>query len=84
VILNGSYNTGFTLDFGLKDLGFVSGLGREHDVPLKLSGLVEQLLIEARARHGGDAWTPHVIKMMEDATGLELRAEGFDEVIPQS
>lgn len=83
VILNGSLNTGFTLDLGLKDLGFVSDLGRSHNVPLKLSALVEQLFIEARAKHGGEAWTPHVIKMMEEATGLALRAEGFGDVIPK-
>ncbi len=83
VILNGSLNTGFTLDLGLKDLGFVSDLGREHDVPLKLSALVEQLFIEARAKHGGAAWTPHVVRMMEEATGLALRAEGFQDVIPK-
>lgn len=84
VILNGSLNTGFTLDLGLKDLGFVSDLGRTHGVPLKLSTLVEQLFIEARAKHGGNAWTPHVVKMMEDATGLELRADGFQDVIPEA
>ena len=83
VILNGSLNTGFTLDLGLKDLGFVSDLGRTHGVPLKLSTLVEQLFIEARAKHGGDAWTPHVVKMMEENTGLDLRAEGFQDVIPK-
>ena len=83
VILNGSLNTGFTLDLGLKDLGFVSDLGRTHGVPLKLSTLVEQLFIEARAKHGGDAWTPHVVKMMEEETGLKLRADGFPDVIPK-
>lgn len=84
VILNGSLNTGFTLDLGCKDLGFVSDLGRTHNVPLKLSALVEQLFNEARAKHGGSAWTPHVVKMMEEATGLELRAEGFGDVIPKN
>ncbi len=83
VILNGSLNTGFTLDLGCKDLGFVSELGRTHGVPLKLSALVEQLFIEARAKHGGSAWTPHVVKMLEEATGLELRADGFGDVIPK-
>jgi len=81
VILNGSFNTGFTTSLGLKDLGFVTDLGRKLDVPLKLAGLVEQMFIESRARYGGDAWTPHVVKMMEDATGVELRADGFPDVI---
>jgi 3-hydroxyisobutyrate dehydrogenase len=39
--------------------------------------LTEQLFIEARERYGGDAWSPMVVKLLEDALGEELRAEGF-------
>ena len=81
VILNGSMNTGFTLALALKDLGFAMGLGRDLGVPLKITGLVEQLFIEAREKYGADAWTPHVIKAMEETTGVTLRADGFPEVI---
>jgi 3-hydroxyisobutyrate dehydrogenase len=84
VILNGSLNTGFTTDLGLKDLGFVTELGRNLDVPLRLAGLVENMFKESREKYGGDAWTPHVIKMMEDETGVELRAPGFPDVIPRN
>ena len=49
VILNGSYDIGFTLDLALKDLGFALGLGREFEVPLELAGLVEH---DVRARAG--------------------------------
>jgi len=77
VILNGSYDIGFTLDLACKDSGFATRLGREFGVPLKLAGLVEQLLIEARAKYGGDAWSPKVVKLLEDAVGAELRAPGF-------
>lgn len=80
-ILGGSFNTGFTMALGCKDLGFTVDLGRKLGVPLKLAGLVEQLFIEAREKYGGDAWTPHVIKMIEDATGTELRAEGIPEAL---
>ncbi|MBO31272.1 MAG: 3-hydroxyisobutyrate dehydrogenase, partial [Acidimicrobiaceae bacterium] len=37
VILNGSLNTVFTTDLGLKDLGFVTELGRNLEVPLQLT-----------------------------------------------
>ncbi|MEM7430256.1 MAG: NAD(P)-dependent oxidoreductase [Pseudomonadota bacterium] len=84
VILNGSYNTGFTLDLGLKDLGFVAGLGEKHNIPLKLNALVKRLFEEARETHGGNAWTPHVVKMIEDETGQSLRAAGFGDVIPKN
>ena len=81
VILNGSLNTGFTTDLGLKDLGLVTELGRNLEVPLQLTTLVEQMFKASRERYGGSAWTPHVVKMMEDATGESLRAPGFAEVI---
>ena len=81
VILNGSLNTGFTLGLALKDLGFAMGLGRDLGVPLELTGLVERLFIEAREKYGAQAWTPHVIKVMEENTGVRLRADGFPEVI---
>jgi len=77
VILNGSYNIGFTMDLACKDIGFATKMGREFEVPLKLAGLVEQLFVEARQRYGGDAWSPKVVKLLEDALGEELRAEGF-------
>ena len=58
LILNGSYNIGFTLDLACKDLGFAYGLGRELGVPLELAGLTEQIFRRARPAprpHGGAA-----------------------------
>ena len=81
VILNGSLNTGFTTDLGLKDLGFVADLGKEYDVPLQLTNLVKSLFEQSREKYGGDVWTPHVIKMLEEQVGEELRADGFPDVI---
>ncbi|WP_272010475.1 NAD(P)-dependent oxidoreductase [Roseovarius sp. ZX-A-9] len=79
VILNGSFDTSFTLALACKDLGLMMELGRKHDVPLKFTGLMDQMFLEAKAKYGADAWTPHVIKMMEDATGVELRSPGFPD-----
>ena len=81
VILNGSLNTGFTTDLGLKDLGFVSDLGKQYGVPLRLTGLVKNLFEQSREKYGGDVWTPHVIKMLEEEVGEELRADGFADPI---
>ena len=77
VILNGSYDIAFTMDLACKDIGFATQMGREFGVPLKLAGMVEQLFIEARQRYGGSAWSPMVVKLLEDALGEELRAPGF-------
>jgi 3-hydroxyisobutyrate dehydrogenase len=81
VILNGSYNIGFTMDLACKDLHFAHELGREFGVPLELAGLVEQTFIRARSQYGGGAWSSQVVKLLEDALGTDLRAPGFPEVL---
>ncbi len=79
VILNGSYDIGFTMDLALKDLGFATGFGREFGVPLDLASMVEQTFIRAKAQYGGGAWSSQVVKLLEDALGTDLRAPGFPE-----
>ncbi|GAB4579238.1 MAG: NAD(P)-dependent oxidoreductase [Anaerolineales bacterium] len=81
VILNGSYNIGFTMDLACKDLHFAHELGREFGVPLDLAGMTEQTFIRARAQYGGQAWSSQVVKLLEDALGTDLRAPGFPEVL---
>ena len=77
VILNGSYDIGFTMDLACKDLGFATQFGRELGVPLELAGLVQQTFIRARSVYGGAAWSSQVVKLLEDALGVQLRASGF-------
>ena len=81
VILNGSYNIGFTMDLACKDLGFATQFGREFGVPLDLAGQTEQTFIRARSQYGGSAWSSQVVKLLEDALGTDLRAPGFPEVL---
>ncbi|HEY3614768.1 MAG TPA: NAD(P)-dependent oxidoreductase, partial [Gaiellales bacterium] len=77
VILNGSYDIGFTMDLALKDLGFALALGERHGVPLELAELVTQSFTRAREAYGGGAQSSQVVKLLEDALGTDLRAPGF-------
>jgi 3-hydroxyisobutyrate dehydrogenase len=77
VILGGSYDIGFTLDLALKDLSLALGLGTETGVPLELASRAHARYVEARERYGGSAWSPTVVKLLEDELGVELRADGF-------
>ncbi len=81
VILNGSYDIGFTIDLACKDLGFAQELGGEFGVPLELASVVQEAFIRAREEYGGSAWSPMVVKLLEDALGTELRADGFPSQI---
>ena len=77
VILNGSYDIGFTMDLACKDAGFALEMGRRFGVPLKLAGAMEQTFVEGRAKYGGDAWSSMIVKLLEDSVGTDLRAPGF-------
>jgi 3-hydroxyisobutyrate dehydrogenase-like beta-hydroxyacid dehydrogenase len=77
VILNGSYDIGFTMDLACKDAGFAVEFGRRFGVPLRLAGMMEQIFIEGRARYGGGAWSSMIVKLLEDAVQTPLRAPGF-------
>ena len=77
VILNGSYDIGFTMDLACKDAGFALEFGRRFGVPLKLAAVMEQTFIEGRAKYGGAAWSSMIVKLLEDSVGTSLRAPGF-------
>ena len=77
VILNGSYNIGFTMDLACKDLGLAQALGREFGVPLELADRVAETFARARTEYGDRAWSSQVVKLLEDACGCPLRAPGF-------
>ena len=81
VILNGSYDIGFTIDLALKDLTFADQLGSEFGVPLDLVSMTRQTFVRARSEYGGDAWSSQVVKLLEDAVGTDLRAPGFPDRI---
>lgn len=77
LVLNGSYDIGFTMDLALKDLGFAQAMGRETGVPLALADLVQSMFERGRSEYGGDAWSTRIVQLLEDAAGQPLRAPGF-------
>jgi 3-hydroxyisobutyrate dehydrogenase len=81
LILNGSYDIGFTMDLAVKDLGFAVDFGREFKVPLDLAAQAMQTFIRARETYGGQAWSTMVVKLLEDALHTDLRATGFPDRI---
>jgi 3-hydroxyisobutyrate dehydrogenase len=82
-ILSGSYDIGFSLDLSCKDLGFAMELGRSFGVPLDIASVVDQLNIRARAAYGGNAGSPMVARLLEEACHTELRAPGFPATLDE-
>ncbi len=79
LILNGSYDVGFSMDLAMKDLGFAAAFGKEFGVPLELAELTRSIFGRARQAYGGTAQSTAVVRLLEDATGVDLRAPGFPE-----
>ena len=77
LILNGSYDIAFSIDLALKDLGFAMGFGREFGVPLDLASMTNQTFVKGKAAYGGAAQSTQIVKLLEDALGTDLRADGF-------
>ena len=77
LVLNGSYDIGFTMDLALKDLGFALAMGADKEVPLALASLVETIFRDGKQAYGGDAWSTRIVQLLEDAVGQDLRAPGF-------
>ena len=82
VILNGSYNINFTMDLVVKDMSLFDSLAQRMDVPLEVSPLVLDIFKDGQERYGARAWSSMIVKRLEDACGIELRAPGFpDELV---
>jgi 3-hydroxyisobutyrate dehydrogenase len=81
LILNGSYNIGFTMDLALKDLGFAMKFGEEFGVPLDLASETLRTFRRAHEAYGGSAWSTMVVKLLEDRLGTPLRAPGFPALL---
>ncbi len=77
VILNGSRDISFTMDLVAKDIGLFQALADEHGVPLELSPLLVDTFADGIDRYGPRELSPNIIKRLEDATGLDIRAPGF-------
>ncbi len=46
-------------------------------MPLDLAARAQEQFAEARDRYGGSAWSPMVVRLLEEAVGDDLRAPGF-------
>lgn len=77
LVLSGSYNVKFTMDLACKDLGLVNGIAEKLGVPLELGSMAQQIFRRARGLMGGNAQSPEVVRMIERACDLELRAPGY-------
>ena len=77
VILNGSYNINFTMDLVVKDMSLFDKLSKKNGVPLEISPIALNIFKDAQKKYGPRSWSSMVVKRLEDASNINLRAEGF-------
>jgi len=77
VILNGSRDINFTMDLVCKDIGLFGDIARNNNIPLEISPLMEKIFADGVERYGPREFSPNIIKRLEEATGLEVLADGF-------
>ena len=77
VILNGSRDISFTMDLVAKDIGLFQDVADRAGVPLEMNPLMMKILADGIARYGPRELSPNIIRRLEEATGLDIRAPGF-------
>ena len=77
VILNGSRDISFTMDLVKKDVGLFQDVAERNGVSLEIAPMLIEIFNDGIARFGERELSPNIIKRLEEATGIEIRAPGF-------
>lgn len=75
-IFAGHYDPSFSLTLSLKDLRLVDELAARLNVPIELGRLVQSIFARTKSQYGGDHGVLHVVKQLEDSTGVSLHVPG--------
>jgi len=81
VILNGSYDVGFTMDLVCKDVGLFDKLTNKYKIPAEISKLMNKIFQKGRKKYGDRALSTSIVKLIEDECGENLRAIGFPSIL---
>lgn len=77
LILSGSRDVNFTMDLIQKDIGLFQKLADDAGVPLEISPMIIDMMSDGQKRYGERAQSDRMIERLEEATGLEILADGF-------
>ena len=77
VILNGSYDVGFTMDLVCKDVSLFDKLTKKYQIPAEVSTLMLEIFQRGREKLGDRALSTSIVKLLEDKCNDNLRASGF-------
>ena len=81
VILNGSYDVGFTMDLVCKDVGLFDKLTKKFDIPADLSKLILKIFNKGKKDFGKRAFSTSIVKRLENYCGENLRHKNFPSIL---
>jgi 3-hydroxyisobutyrate dehydrogenase-like beta-hydroxyacid dehydrogenase len=64
----------FGIGLSRKDVGLATELGRQHNVPMPIAVLAEQIMVQAISRGWSDRSTASLFRLQEEAAAIEVRA----------
>ena len=76
-LFRGDFEPDFELRLAKKDMTLATDLGREHEVPMMLSNLTLQQMIEAVNRGWGERDSRIMMVLQEERAGVEVRVKGM-------
>ena len=77
LILNGSYDVGFTMDLVCKDIGLFDKLSNDLNIQTKISPLLLKVFEIGRKKFGNRSFSTSIVKLLEEESGISLRSKGF-------
>ena len=81
VILNGSYDVGFTMDLVCKDVGLFDKLTKKYKIPAEISSLIYSIFKDGKKILGDRAFSTSIVKILETKCNDDLRADGFPSIL---
>lgn len=77
VILNGSRDINFTMDLVSKDIGLFQAVADRAEVELEIAPVLIDIFRDGQLRYGDREFSPNIIKRLEEACAVAIRAPGF-------
>jgi 3-hydroxyisobutyrate dehydrogenase len=72
---NYAHPASFNIALSRKDVGLATELGRQHNVPMPIAALVEQIMVQAVSRGWSDQSTASLFRLQEEAAAIEVRKQ---------
>ena len=81
LILNGSYNVGFSMDLVCKDVGLFNKLTNKYNIKADISKLLNRKFKLGKKKYGGQAQSTSITRLIEDSCNTKLRAKNFPKIL---